>query len=142
MKKSIKDKVEYLDGYLNALSNLCSRSNFVPHYGAEVVPNIKNNIKESLAAHLSPDELTSFENLNEWQNTIKKHIKTIVTERLKTADWAHYFDLLEDEILSNNSGEITVYYFKSSGKKYEYTNEGYIFSYGDSIFMLYFWWSD
>lgn len=143
--------IEFIDGYLTAMSSFCHGCNFVPFYGAEEIVLKNNDVKMSLTAKLGNEGYSNFQRLE--QSSLLVLLGKWVGKRLFEGEAASKGIPLYDTLMSHNidlleyaedlvSKKHEMYSFNISHRDYEMDTEALCFHGNDNCLFFYFGWSD
>jgi hypothetical protein len=158
--------VSYINGYLQGISQLCNRINYVPIYEAipclnltsNTIVDIQSQISLKPFEHEECNKCDNFESINEWEKSLEKSLEKWVFQHIhsenisvikdntyllfKTNTLSKITDLISRTVVNN---DLKVWKFQiGCGLCYHYgfDNEAYAFKSTNRLFIITFGWAD
>ena len=152
--------IDFINGFLDALSLGCSNVDYVPIYGAEQFSVINDDIRDSLKKHLNRDyskrgDISNYHEIpnDKWKETLKEYIEKWVDKKYFHGQ-AHKLEELFENYKENYNEELEEFVFLFVGKNpkcfrvniehgdYGYDCEAIGFFGNEKAFYYYFSFSD
>ena len=152
--------IDFLDGYLDAISEGCGGTDYVPIYGVESFSMESDEIRDSLKKHLNKDfskrgDVSNYQDIptSQWKEKLKHFLEKWIDQRYFEGQGSKLGEVFNDfmAIYKESIEEYIIYLVGKhpkcftasiSHEKYGYDCEAIGFIEKDKAFFLYFGWSD